>query len=61
MSRTRASDGTKSFRFPRVSGDEPFRDAMAKGEITFSPYERDEPRTTNVRKGLNAFSPYERG
>ena len=27
-------------RFPRVSGDEPFRDAMAKGEITFSPYER---------------------
>ena len=26
--------------FPRVSGDEPFRDAMAKGEITFSPRER---------------------
>ena len=27
-------------RFPRVSGDEPFRDAMSQGQITFSPRER---------------------
>ena len=32
--------GLSEHRFPRVSGDEPFRDAMAKGEITFSPRER---------------------
>ena len=26
--------------FPRVSGDEPFREAMAEGQISFSPCER---------------------
>ena len=32
--------GTGRRRFPRVSGDEPFREAMSEGQISFSPRER---------------------
>ena len=40
MSRGAQDKGEPVFRFPRTLGDEPFRDAMAKGEITFSPHAR---------------------
>ena len=38
MSRAARLGCQRMISFPRTLGDEPFRDAMAKGEITFSPH-----------------------
>ena len=40
MSRLRVFPKSGKGRFPRVSGDEPFREALAQGQISFSPRER---------------------
>ena len=40
MSRGTTDERTRAQGFPRVSGDEPFREALAQGQISFSPRER---------------------